>query len=127
MTSAGYPSREVLHVLDTDAAARLAEDAAQALGPEGDLIGGLDMAGFGGSLLAVLNRAMEHPVQVGAASLRLGANMARIAQFAVARVAGMDAEPPIATGRDKRFADPAWTTTRLRRAAPVLPGRPAIL
>ena len=109
MTSAGYPSREVLHVLDTDAATRLAEDAAQALGPEGDLIGGLDMAGFGGSMLAVLNRAMEHPVQVGAASLRLGASMARIAQFTLARVAGMDAEPPIATGRDKRFTDPAWT------------------
>ncbi len=109
MTSAGRLRKKVLHVLDTDAAVRLAEEAAQALGPEGDLVGDLDMAGFGGSMLAVLNRAMERPVEVGAASLRLGASMARIAQFAAARMAGMDAEPPIDTGRDKRFTDPAWT------------------
>jgi len=94
---------------DTDAAARLAEDAAHALGPEGDLIGDLDMAGFGGSLLAVFNRAMEHPVQVGAASLQLAATMARIGQFTLSRLAGTAAEPPIAVGRDKRFTDPAWT------------------
>jgi polyhydroxyalkanoate synthase len=94
---------------DADTGARLGQDAAAALGPEGDLVGELDMAGFAGATLAVLNRAMEHPIQVGAASLRLGASMARIAQFTLARVAGAAAEPPIAPGRDRRFTDPAWT------------------
>ena len=94
---------------DADTGAQLGQNAASALGPEGDLVGELDMAGFAGATLAVLNRAMEHPIQVGAASLRLGASMARIAQFTLARVAGAAAEPPIAPGRDKRFADPAWT------------------
>jgi polyhydroxyalkanoate synthase subunit PhaC len=94
---------------DADTGAQLGQDAAGALGPEGDLVGELDMAGFAGATLAVLNRAMEHPIQVGAASLRLGVSMARIAQFTLARVTGAAAEPPIAPGRDKRFADPAWT------------------
>jgi polyhydroxyalkanoate synthase len=94
---------------DADSGARLGQDAATALGPEGDLVGELDMAGFAGATLAVLNRAMEHPIRVGAASLRLGASMARIAQFTLARVTGAAADPPIAPGRDKRFADPAWT------------------
>jgi poly[(R)-3-hydroxyalkanoate] polymerase subunit PhaC len=94
---------------DTDTGSQLGQDAAAALGPEGDLVAELDMAGFAGSMLAVLNRAMEHPIQIGAASLRLGATMARIAQFTLARVAGTAAEPPISPGRDKRFTDPAWT------------------
>ncbi len=109
MTSAGYRMKEVGQVPDPDTAARLAEDAAQALGPEGDLVGDLDMAGFAGSMMVVLNRAMEHPVRVGAAGLRLGATMTRIAGFTLARMAGAGAEPPIAPGRDKRFTDPAWT------------------
>ncbi len=94
---------------DMDAAARLAEDAATALGPESNLMGQLDISGFGGSLLAVFNRAMEHPAQIGSAGLRLGTTMARIAQFAAARAAGLGIEPPIDPGRDKRFTDPAWT------------------
>ena len=94
---------------DNHNGSQLGQDAAAALGPEGDLVAEFDMAGFAGSMLAVLNRAMEHPIQVGAASLRLGATMARIAQFTLARVAGTAAEPPIAAGRDKRFTDPAWT------------------
>jgi polyhydroxyalkanoate synthase len=95
---------------DNHTGSQLGQDAAAALGPEGDLVAEFDMAGFAGSMLAVLNRAMEHPIQVGAASLRLGSTMARIAQFTLARVAGTAAEPPIAAGRDKRFTDPAWTS-----------------
>jgi len=96
-------------VSEIDPAVRLAEDAATALGPEGDLMGQLDLAGFGGSLMAVFNRAMEHPAEVGSAGLRLGTAVARIAQFTAARAAGIAAEPPIDPGRDKRFSDPAWT------------------
>ena len=56
---------------DIDIAWQAAQDAAQALAPEADLVADLDMAGFGGSLLAVLNRAMERPAHLAEASLRL--------------------------------------------------------
>ena len=85
------------------------------------------MASFAGATLAVLNRAMERPAQLAGASLQLGANLARIGPFAVARAAGA-APPPLPTGRDKRFADPAWDgQPGVRRAAPGLPGGPAVL
>ena len=94
---------------DTDIAWQTAQDAATALGPEIDLVADLDMAGFGGSLLAVANRALEHPVTLGEASLRLTSNLVRATQFAAARAMGLQASPPIEPERDKRFADPTWT------------------
>ena len=87
---------------------QLAEDTAAAITPEAELVADLDMASFGGSLLTVMNRAAERPGQVAAASLRLMTAMGRIAQFSMARAAGMAAEPPLAAGKDKRFTDPAW-------------------
>ncbi|HEY5352223.1 MAG TPA: alpha/beta fold hydrolase [Streptosporangiaceae bacterium] len=93
---------------DIDIALQAAQDAAQALAPEADLVADLDMAGFGGSLLAVLNRAMEHPVTLAGASLRLTANLARATQFATARAMGLAVAPPIEPDRDKRFADATW-------------------
>jgi len=95
-------------VSDIDIALQAAQDAAQALAPEADLVADLDMAGFGGSLLAVLNRAMEHPVTLAGASLRLTANLARATQFATARAMGLAVAPPIEPDRDKRFADATW-------------------
>jgi polyhydroxyalkanoate synthase subunit PhaC len=95
-------------VSDIDIAWQAAHDAAQALAPEADLVADLDMAGFGGSLLAVLNRAMEHPVTLAGASLRLTANLARATQFATARAMGLAVAPPIEPDRDKRFADATW-------------------
>ena len=93
---------------DSDIAWQAAQDAAQALAPEADLVGDLDSAGFGKSLLAVLNRAREHPSSVAEASLRLTANLALATQFAAARSMGLQAAPPIEPDRDKRFADPTW-------------------
>ena len=93
---------------ERDIAWQAAQDAADVLAPEVELVADLDMAGFGGSLIAVLNRAMEHPGQLAAANLLLWANLARIGQFAMARAAGADAPPPLPPGQDKRFADPAW-------------------
>ncbi len=93
---------------ERDIAWQTAQDAADALAPEVELVADLDAAGFGGSLIAVLNRAMERPAQVAGANLQLWANLARIGPFAVARAAGADFPPPLPTGRDKRFADPAW-------------------
>jgi len=95
-------------VSDSNIAWQAGQDAASALAPEADLVADLDMAGFGGSLLAVLNRAMEHPVTLAAASVRLATNLARASQFTAARAMGLAAEPPIEPGLDRRFADAAW-------------------
>ena len=93
---------------DIDIAWQAAQDAAQALAPEVGVVGDLDMAGLGGSLLTVLGRAMARPVTVGDASVRLMTNLARATQFATARAMGSQAAPPIEPERDKRFADPTW-------------------
>ena len=93
---------------ERDIAWQAAQDAADVLAPEVELVADLDMAGFGGSLIAVLNRAMERPARLAGANLRLWANLARIGPFAVARAAGAQVPPPLPPGRDKLFADPAW-------------------
>ena len=93
---------------DGNIAWQAAQDAVTALAPEADLVADLDMAGFGGSLLAVLNRAMEHPVTLAGAGFRLTTNLVRASQFTAARAMGLAAEPPIAPGRDRRFADATW-------------------
>ena len=93
---------------DIDIAWQAAQDAAQALAPEVGVVGDLDMAGLGGSLLTVFGRAMARPVTVGDASVRLMTNLARATQFATARAMGSQAAPPIEPERDKRFADPTW-------------------
>src|ERR1700727_848444 len=87
---------------------QVAQDAADVLAPEVELVADLDMASFGGSLIAVLNRALEHPARIAEANLQLWVNLARIGPFALARAAGADTPPPLPPGRDKRFADPAW-------------------
>jgi poly[(R)-3-hydroxyalkanoate] polymerase subunit PhaC len=93
---------------ELDPAWQIAQEAVAAITPEAELVADLDMASFGGSLLAVMNRAMERPGHVAEASLRLALNLARIGQYTMTRAAGADAEPPLPTGRDKRFTDPAW-------------------
>ncbi len=91
-----------------DSAWQVAQDAADVLAPEIELVADLDMASFGGSLIAVLNRALERPARIAEANLQLWANLARIGPFALARAVGADTPPPLPLGRDKRFADPAW-------------------
>jgi polyhydroxyalkanoate synthase subunit PhaC len=93
---------------ERDSAWQEAQDAADVLAPEIELVADLDMASFGGSLVAVLNRAMERPARLAGANLQLWTNLARIGPFAMARAAGADMPPPLPPGRDKRFADPAW-------------------
>ncbi len=93
---------------DIDFPWQAAQDMAQALTPEVDLEADLDMAGFGGALLTVLNRAMERPATLAEAGFRLTANLARATQFAAAKAIGSQAAPPIEPDRDKRFADASW-------------------
>jgi polyhydroxyalkanoate synthase len=95
-------------VSDKEIARQAAQDAAHALAPEVDPVADLDVAGFGGALLTVLNRAMERPATVAEASFRLTGNLARATQFAAARAMGSQAAPPIEPDRDKRFADATW-------------------
>jgi hypothetical protein len=75
---------------ERDSAWQVAQDAADALAPEIELVADLDMASFGGSLIAVLNRALEHPARLAEANLQLWANLARIGPFALARAVGAD-------------------------------------
>jgi polyhydroxyalkanoate synthase len=91
-----------------DTARQVVEDAAEVLAPEADLIGEFDMASFGGSMFAVLNRAMQRPGEFAEAGLRLSTTLARIGQFMAAKAAGADAAPPIPLGADKRFTDRTW-------------------
>jgi polyhydroxyalkanoate synthase len=91
-----------------DIVQRVVEDAAEVLAPEADLIGEFDMASFGGSMVEVLSRALRRPGEFAEAGLRLGTTLSRIAQFAAARSAGVDAKPPIPVTTDKRFTDPTW-------------------
>jgi polyhydroxyalkanoate synthase len=83
--------------------------AAEALGPEGDLLGRADPADFGRSVLAVLARAAGRPGDVAGAWLRYGAAMAVAGPAVVARWLGAGVPPPVpADPKDRRFADPAW-------------------
>jgi polyhydroxyalkanoate synthase len=85
------------------------EQAADALGPEAGLVARMDLAGFAGSVGAVLSRAALRPDAVGSATFRFAASLARIGPAALSRWAGRDAEPPLpADPKDRRFADPAW-------------------
>ena len=84
------------------------EEAAGALAPEADLIGQLDMAGFGQSMIAVLTRAASHPGEVASAVMRFSAGLARVWPAGARRWFGQPAPPPIPTEPDRRFSDPSW-------------------
>jgi polyhydroxyalkanoate synthase len=99
-----------------EAARAAGEDAAAAIAPEGSVFAALDPVSFGASLLAVAQRAMLNPAGLSAAWLRFAASLARIPPAATAtwtggRRAASGDEPGSqgGQGRDKRFADPAWT------------------
>ena len=85
-----------------------AESAAGNLGPESSLVARLDSGGFGESVAVVLQRAATHPGDVVAANLRLAGRLALIGPTAFARWLGVEAAPPVAVEKDRRFADPTW-------------------
>jgi polyhydroxyalkanoate synthase len=91
-----------------EAAWRSAEEAASALGPEAGLMGRLDMASFGRSLLTVLARAAARPADVAGAAARFGASMAMVGPAALRVWSGSDVVPPVPAGPDRRFADASW-------------------
>jgi polyhydroxyalkanoate synthase subunit PhaC len=96
----------------------LAERAAGVLGPESALFEDLDAAGFGDALRRALQANLTHPAPALSASLQLAGDLARVPLAAVAQWFGREVEPPVPLDpKDRRFADPAWTTNPLFYAA----------
>jgi polyhydroxyalkanoate synthase subunit PhaC len=85
-----------------------AEAAGEALAPEAGALASVDMAGLGGSALAVLRRAARRPGDVTMAGLRFWSDLARVGPVTAARWLGAQAEPPVPVPADKRFSDRAW-------------------
>ncbi|HEV2452489.1 MAG TPA: alpha/beta fold hydrolase [Streptosporangiaceae bacterium] len=86
-----------------------AVEAADAIAPEGGVLGRLDPAAFGASVLSVLARAAERPAEVAAAWLRFGSALVQVWPAAIAGWLGGDVPPPVVPDAgDRRFADRAW-------------------
>jgi polyhydroxyalkanoate synthase len=90
---------------------KVAERAAAALGPESGLFGGVDVAGLGDALRRAARAGLTSPAPVVTAALRLVGDLARVPVVSTARWLGAELEPPVPVDlRDRRFADPAWST-----------------
>src|SRR5690349_1560092 len=101
-----------------DSGDTVAERAAGVLGPETDLFAELAAAGFGDALRQALRASVTHPAAPLSASVRLAADLTRIPIVSAARWLGREVEPPVPLDpKDRRFADPAWTTNPLFHAA----------
>jgi polyhydroxyalkanoate synthase len=87
----------------------LAEDAAEALGPEGGLVVDLDPLALGKILGKVGRGVAAHPLQGLVAGARFVQDLGAAGGAAVARALGARAEGPAASSPgDKRFGDPSW-------------------
>jgi len=84
------------------------ELTAAALGPEASEFGSIDMAGFGEALALVAGRAALRPREVVSAVERFCLSLAATGPAAIALWFGVQADPPVPTPADRRFADTAW-------------------
>jgi polyhydroxyalkanoate synthase len=92
----------------------MAERAASVLAPESDLFEDLDAAGFGDALTKALRSSLSNPAAPARASLQLATDLARIPMVAATRWFGREIESPVPVDpKDRRFADPAWSTNPL--------------
>lgn len=90
---------------------RIAEHAASVLGPESALVEDVDAAGFAEALGLAARAVLAGPAEPARAAARLLGELARIPVVAATRWLGQDAEPVVELDpRDRRFADPAWST-----------------
>jgi polyhydroxyalkanoate synthase len=95
--------------MDRQDGERVAERAAEALGPEAGLVASLDPVLLARALAEVGVGLTRHPVGSALAGLRFAAGLAAAGAVATARAFGADTSPPLsAPARDRRFADPAW-------------------
>jgi polyhydroxyalkanoate synthase subunit PhaC len=89
----------------------LAERAAGVLGPESGVFADMDSAGLGDALRQVARASLTSPAALTSAAVRLAGDLARVPIVSAARWLGSDVEPPVPVDpKDRRFADPAWTT-----------------
>jgi poly[(R)-3-hydroxyalkanoate] polymerase subunit PhaC len=97
-------------MIDPAAAWSAAEQAAGALGPEADVLGRVDPADFGLSLVTVLGRSATRPVMVSDAVRAFATALTRVVPATAARAVGWLIAPPLPEDpKDRRFADLAWT------------------
>ncbi|MET0765848.1 MAG: alpha/beta fold hydrolase [Blastococcus sp.] len=90
------------------------ERAANVLAPESGLFEDLDAAGFGGALAQVVKSGVAHPLAPGQVAMRLAADLARLPLVTAAAWLGRTVEPPVPVdAKDRRFADPAWSSNPL--------------
>ncbi len=84
--------------------------AAEALGPEAELIAGLDPVSFGRALAEVGAGLVRRPIEATRLGTRFAARLAAVGAVTAARALGAQTHPVVAPpARDRRFADPAWT------------------
>jgi polyhydroxyalkanoate synthase len=87
------------------------ERAANVLGPESSMFEDLDAAGFGDALGRVIRSGLTNPMTSGLAAMRLATDLARIPLITAAAWLGHEVPSPVPVDpKDRRFADPAWTT-----------------
>jgi polyhydroxyalkanoate synthase subunit PhaC len=96
---------------DHRAVTELGERAAAVLAPESGLFEDMDAAGFGDALRQAVLANLRHPGTTATAALRLATDFSQIPIVAAARWLGHEVDPPVPVDpKDRRFADPAWTT-----------------
>jgi polyhydroxyalkanoate synthase len=89
----------------------VAERAAGVLAPESDLFEDLDSAGFGEALTTALQSSLANPTAPARATLQWWTDLARIPMVATTAWFGREIESPVPVDpKDRRFADPAWST-----------------
>ena len=95
--------------MDPQDAERVAERAAEALGPEAGLVASLDPVSLARAMAEVGAGLARHPWGGALAGIRYAAGLAATGAVSAARAFGGQTAPPIPTpARDRRFADEAW-------------------
>jgi len=95
--------------MDQQDTERVAERAAEALGPEAGLVASLDPVSLARAMAEVGTGLARHPFGGALAGLRYAAGLAATGAVSAARFLGAQNSPPIAPpARDRRFADTAW-------------------
>ncbi|HSK36597.1 MAG TPA: alpha/beta fold hydrolase, partial [Actinomycetota bacterium] len=95
--------------MDRQDAERVAERAAEALGPEAGLVASLDPVSLARAMAEVGAGLARHPWGGALAGIRYAAGLAATGAVSAARVFGGQTAPPIPPpARDRRFTDEAW-------------------
>jgi polyhydroxyalkanoate synthase len=98
----------------SESAWEIAERAASVLAPETDLIEDQDVANLSRALALALRKALGNGSSTLGAVLNFASDIARIPPAAFGVGLGVEVAPPVEFNpRDRRFADPAWSSNSL--------------